>query len=183
MFNLHNADRQRNSRNLFGRLLVLAVAVGGLLMPLGTQIARAQECRNSTDLTIQQVLSSATIIKRGDRVYDIRLRLNTGRHAMNCSFDICPDNADRYIFRPTQSSNIEEATPSGGCFDTTFTVVAVNRFDDVVFGFRVKYQQDFFTSAQPDPRRTRAQLPFGQANLVEGVTIDLTEELVTLSDG
>jgi len=192
---LRNQHTGSSSRRVAGKTLLLC-AVATLLIGPGTiKSAPAapvlQSCRLHTSLNMGDILSGATARRfgqiNGPPLYIVTLSLNTNKHIMQCDFDFyCPGNPDKCALRADLSSNLGTVAPrpgNGPC-NMVWDMTAVNDSVDLVFGFKVKYEEDYITSGGVfKPRKKNAKLTLHfDANYVEGTDIDVFGTMVQVED-
>ena len=132
-----------------GFFAVLLSTVVAITPPL-PQNAVAEDCRQASTLPIGSVLSA-----RGEkvgRIITVQFTLRN-QHWMFCDFGTCCfGNRDKIAFKPDISSNVTSADPDGGC-NFNYVIEATNFTDDVVAGFKAKYNENVSVGNCSSPKR------------------------------
>jgi hypothetical protein len=173
-------------------LLVILVVCSSLALPAGLlpRAANAQSCRTPSTLSLFGGIIQSVSVRRIGRVYDFTFILNS-RHVIFCGGQECipcSSSCDGMKYLAwLSSSNICSAVfpgQSGVCPPQaglqTARVEACD-FNDVVLGFKVKFEEDTAVTGQFKPRKSSGQVRVNVAALCDGCEADITSSLVDVS--
>ena len=161
---------------VIGRLLVIALLVSPTMMPVNSSSAAIQEeCRQATDLAITQIIDPPRVQRFTMTFYEIRFTLKGTRHIMFCDpFPGYTCTRDKFSFRPLDSSNIAEAAPDGSSCSFAWGITAANASNNIVVGYKLRFNQDSVLTNQFNPRRVRFSLTIDPNLIAVGGEMDVS---------